>query len=148
MTAVAFNYALWAARFPALAATVDEALATSYFAEAGFFVDPASDCPISDPNERLTLLNLVVAHIAALNKASRDAAAAALVGRISSVTEGSVTIATELGSFNGDQAAYFAQTPYGVQYWAMTGGYRTMHYVPGPQPFLGVPGYGGLGWRR
>lgn len=148
MTAVAFNYALWAARFPALAASVNADLAESYFVEAGFFVDPDSDCPISNPAERLTLLNLVVAHIATLNKASQDAAAAALVGRISSVTEGSVTIATDLGSFAGDQAAYFAQTPYGAQYWAMTGGYRTMQYVPGPQPYLGVPGYGGFGWLR
>jgi len=133
----AFDYSLWALRFPALAPKVSEALATAYFDEAGFYLDNSTGSPVEDVAARLTLLNLVVAHIAACNGAS-PAGEAGLVGRVSNVTEGSVTIGTELKGFMGDQATYFAQTSYGMQYWAMTASYRTMQYVAGPQPYLGV----------
>ena len=153
MAVAVFKYAAWSLRFPKLVSTVPEPLADMYFAEACTFLDN-SDCSlVEDVNLRLTYLNLIVAHIALCNGAGGDDRSA-LVGRISSVTEGSVTIAAELNGFTGDQAAYFAQTPYGAQYWASTNGYRTMQYVPGQQPFLGVPGeglvrgYGLYGWLR
>ena len=86
-------------------------------------------------------MNLIVAHIAVINGATASGQAG-LVGRISNVSEGSVSVAAELKGFDGDLAAFFAQTPYGVQYWALTAGYRTMQYVPGPPDYSGVPGYG------
>jgi len=131
MTSVTFNYAIWSGRFPELAPKVTEDQAQSYWDEAAFaFIDPDSDCPIACARDRAMLLGLIVAHIAYCRGASA-ASAAGLVGRISNVTEGSVTIGTEFKSYTGDQEAYFGQSPYGVQYWAMTAGYRTMHYVPG-----------------
>jgi len=141
-----FNYAVWAARFPALAATVDAPLAESYFAEAGVYLNNTDTSPVVDVAIRLILLNLLVAHIAALNGATA-ASAAGLVGRISSVTEGSVTISTDYAVPAGS-AAWYAQTQYGAQYWAMTAPYRTMNYVPGPEPYLGVPGSADLSWPR
>jgi hypothetical protein len=146
MAVAVFDYNLWTLRYPALAAKVPEPLAVSYFAEAGLFLDNTDCSIVTDVAARLILLNMIVAHIAYGNGASA-ASEAGLVGRISSVTEGSVTIATEFKGFSGDLAAYFSQSPYGVEYWAMTAGYRTAHYVPGVQPFLGVPGYlGGQRW--
>lgn len=146
MCVVTFNYATWSIRFPAIAANVSEDLANMYFVEAEQFVDNTECSEICDCNQRAVLLNLVVAHIALCNGAG-SAGQAGLVGRISNVTEGSVTIGTELKGFDGDAAAYFAQTPQGVQYWSMTAAFRTMHYIPGTPPYLGVPGYGGFGWR-
>lgn len=146
MGVAVFDYAAWAVRYPALAAQVAEPLADAYFLEAGDYLDNTDCSLVSDVSQRLRFLGLIVAHIAMVNGAS-PSGAAGLVGRVSSVTEGSVTIGTELRGFTGDMAAYFSQTQYGVQYWALTASYRTAHYVPGPQPFLGVPGYGRSPWR-
>lgn len=144
MGIVTFDYATWALRFPAIAASVPEPLADLYFAEAEQFVDNTNCSEVCDLSQRTVFLYLVTAHIALCNGAS-PGGAAGLVGRISNVTEGSVTIGTELKGFEGDAAAYFSQTPQGAQYWTMSAGFRTMHYVPGVQPFLGVPGLGGFG---
>lgn len=143
MAVAVFNYALWAARYPALAAKVAEPLASAYFTEAGQLYCDNSDCsPVQDVGIRLTLLNQLVAHIAALE--TSKAAQQGLVGRISSVTEGGVTVAIDLGAVPGTEA-WYAQTQYGLAFWTATAPYRTMTYVPGDQPFLGVPGPGGWG---
>lgn len=146
MAIALFDYAIWAARFPALATNVAEPLATSYFAEAGIYLNNTDTSPVVAVAVRLILLNLLVAHIAALNGATA-ASAAGLVGRISSVTEGSVTISTDYAVPAGS-AAWYAQTQYGARYWAMTAPYRTMNYVPGPEPYFGVPGSSELTWPR
>lgn len=145
MAVAVFNYALWSARYPALAAVVNEPLATAYFGEAGLYLDNTDCSPVDDVNVRLTLLNMLVAHIALLNGAS-PAGEAGLVGRIASATEGSVTINAELQTKPGTEQ-WYAQTQPGLSYWTATARYRTMHYVPGPQPYLGVPGTTGWGSR-
>lgn len=149
MAVASFNYSLWAARYPALAAVVAEPLATAYFGEAGIYLDNTDCSLVQDVNVRLTLLNLLTAHIAALNGATASGAAG-LVGRVSSATEGSVTINADLQTRPGTEQ-WYAQTPYGLQYWAATAAYRTAVYVPGPQPYLGVPGgseWGAGRWSR
>lgn len=146
MAVAAFNYGLWSARYPAIAAKVDEALATAYFFEAGIYLDNTDFSPVEDVNVRLVLLNMLVAHIALLNGASA-AGEAGLVGRIASATEGSVTINAELQTKPGTEQ-WYAQTEPGLSYWTATAPYRTMQYVPGPQPYLGVPGVAGWGAGR
>lgn len=144
MGVAVFNYAAWAARYPTLAAKVDEPLAQSYFDEAGLVYLLNNDCSVvQDVPTRLVLLNMLVAHLAALNGATASGEAG-LVGRVSSATEGSVTINADYNAQPGSEQ-WYAQTPYGAQYWAATVGYRSAIYVPGPQPFLGVPGP--YGWR-
>jgi hypothetical protein len=133
-----FDYATWSVRYAALAVVVAEPLATLYFGEAGLYLDNTDGSYVCDLVERATLLNMLTAHIAAVNGATA-AGQAGIVGRISSVTEGSVTIASEYQVPPGS-AAWYAQTPYGAQYWAATAKYRTMQYAPGPRPYLGVPG--------
>lgn len=145
MAIAVFSYAAWSARYPGLAVNVPEPLADQYFAEAGDYLDNTDCSPVGDVNQRLRFLNLIVAHIAVVEGANNGGTPGP-VGRLSSVTEGSVSLSTELKGFDGDQAAFFSQTPYGVQYWALTAPWRSATYVPGPQPFLGVPGSGGLGW--
>lgn len=146
MAVVTFDYAAWAAQFPELADKVAEPLATVYFTRrCPLYLDNTDGSLVTDPDIRAGLLDLLVAHIAAVSGASA-AAAQGLVGRISSVTEGSVTIATEY-PVKGDMAAWFAQTPYGAQFWAATARYRTFLYVPGDEPYLDVPGFGAR-WPR
>lgn len=137
MAVAVFNYATWAALYPALAAEVPPLQAEAYFGQACLILNNTDQSRVTDVNARLALLNMLVAHIAALGLPSRSS----LVGRINSATEGSVTVQAE---YKGpDQAAWFLQTPYGAQYWQSTAQYRTAHYVPGPTRYLGtVPGYG------
>jgi hypothetical protein len=143
MAIAVFNYALWAARYPLLAAKVSEPLASAYFTEAGqLYCENSDTSPVCDVAVRLTLLNMLVAHIGALE--TSKAAQQGLVGRISSVTEGGVTVAIDLGSVPGTEA-WYAQTQYGLAFWTATAPYRTMHYVPGDEPYLGVPGPNGWG---
>lgn len=139
MTVAVFDYSTWAARYPELATSVDAALGGAYFAEAGLYLDNTDYSRVQDVGIRGVLLNMLTAHIAALSGATA-AGAQGLVGRISSVSEGSVSISTELQTPGG--AAWFAQTKYGLMYWQATAQYRTMQYRPGPRPFLGLP------WRR
>lgn len=141
MAVAVFDYDTWAARYPELAAKVSPALAASYFVEAGLYLDNTDCSPVDDVNIRLVLLNMIVAHIAALNAALADPSSP-LVGRISNVTEGSVSIGME--AMTGIPA-YWSQSRYGLQYWQATAPYRTMQYVPGPQPYTGVPGIYGWG---
>lgn len=143
MAVAVFNYALWAARYPELASKVAEPLASALFTEAGTFYCDNTDCsPVPDVNARLLLLNMLVAHLGALS--TSKAAAAGLVGRISSVTEGGVTVNVDLGAVPGTEA-WYAQTQYGLAFWTATAPFRTIHYVPGDQPYWGVPGPNGWG---
>lgn len=143
MAVAVFDYPTWALRFPTLATKVSAALAALYFGEATDLLDNTDASLIVDPVQRLRFLNLLVAHIAALNGAS-PMYAAGMVGRISSVTEGSISISSDYTTLVGS-AAWYAQTPWGAEYWALTVGYRSATYVPGDQPYQGVPGNGGLG---
>lgn len=146
MAVAVFDYALWAARYPELAPKVAEPLAAAYFLEAGLYLDNTDASLVADASVRLLYLNMLVAHIAALNGAS-PAGAAGAVGRISSVTQGSVSTSFDY-SIPAGSGAWYAQTKYGAAYWAATAQYRTMQYLPGPRPFLGVPGPGGAAWPR
>lgn len=97
-----------------------------------------------------TLLYMLTAHIAWLNT-SRDASGAAIpgsgpsgiVGRISSATEGSVSVSSEMGTANagGPGQAWYEQTPYGAAFWSATAPYRTARYLANPTfvPGTGIP---------
>ncbi|MEK7888230.1 DUF4054 domain-containing protein [Burkholderia contaminans] len=138
---VTFDYGVWSLRYPALGAAVSEPLAQTYFDEATLYLDNTPCSPVQDVNVRALLLNMLVAHIAQLNQpvgvaaagGSNTAAPSPLVGRITSATEGSVSVSTEMNVPPGS-AQWFNQTPYGAAYWAATAAYRTMRYVSMPPP--------------
>lgn len=149
MALVVFDYDLWIARYPEFAA-VSEALADEYFAEACVYLDNTACSlvpyePDSDPavTTRRTFLNMITAHIAALNQPGSSA----IVGRIESAGEGTVNVTSKLEGDNQGRA-FWSQTKYGLSYWQASSAYRTMRYVPGPQ--YGLPPYlpyGTAPWR-
>ena len=117
-----------------------------YFAEAGLYLDntDASPVPYNPPSDvtRLMLLNMITAHIAFLRKPG----ASPLVGRVSNATEGSVSVATDVGQQSAS-AQFWLQSPYGFSYWQATASYRTARYVPGPRARLnGLNGPYGSVW--
>jgi hypothetical protein len=135
---VVFSYEVWAARYPSLAANVSEPLAQAYFDEAQLFCDNSRCSPVRNLAIRAVLLNLLVAHVASLNMSAGAtsggstsgpaAGPSPLVGRITSATEGSVSVTSEMDVPPGS-AQWFNQTPYGAEFWAATAAYRTMRYI-------------------
>lgn len=151
MAVAVFSYSEWALDYPLLAPWVDEATATRFFARAELLLNNTDCSPVTDVNQRLLLLNMLVAHLALLNAAINGTLPSGLVGRVTGATEGSVTVSVDAGAMSGSQA-WYAQTTPGYEYWQATAFYRNMRYVPGPvrnfepYPFGGYRGFGG--WLR
>ena len=154
MAVVAFDYELWAARFPELAQFVGPDLALLYWNEAGsLYVDNTPSSVIIDDSaggQRAMILNLAVAHLAMLNAVLNGQAPSSLVGRIMSATQGSVTVQTAPLTPNSPSQDWWSQTRYGMQVWQALAPFRTALYMPGPynrfqrsrSPFAR-----GFGWR-
>lgn len=103
--------------------------AASLFAQATIFQRNDGTGPICDPVLQLALLNMVVAHLAYLQYGLPGQPPSPLVGRISSASQGSVSVSTDYGS-QPQSAAWWVQTKYGAEWWAATLVWRTMRYVP------------------
>lgn len=138
MGAVAvFDFAAWSARYPEFS-TVSSAQATAFFNEATVYHRNDGGGPVADANKQAVMLNALTAHIAMLAVGiGAVQAPAAMVGRISSATQGSISVSADAAALPGT-AAWFSQTVYGLNYWQMTASYRTMRYrAPAPRYFGG-----------
>lgn len=135
MAIAVFDYELWAASYPELKASVTEPVAGALFRRATLFLNNTDVSIVTDVETRLDLLNLIVAHLAALGGAGQTDGASGLVGRVTSATEGSVSVEVDAGPSSAG-SAWWLQTAYGFQYWTATASYRTMRYVPGPVPCM------------
>lgn len=145
MNVVIFNYEIWSHIYPELAASVTQPQAQIYFNEATLYADNTPQSVVRDLTQRTVLLGMLTAHIAALRAPLNGQPSSPLVGRISSGTQGSVSVQTQLDMPAGS-AQWFAQTKYGLQFWQATVQYRSMRYVPGPQPFRNGPRVFGNPW--
>lgn len=145
---VAFNYAAWLASYPEFTSPggsipVTEAQANNYFALATSMHANDGSGPVTTAGLQSAYLNALTAHFAALLAAPNGGTPSSLVGRISSATEGSVSVTTELSVPPSMSLAFFSQTKYGFIYWQMTAGYRTMQYRVSSNRRGPVPSYGG-----
>lgn len=107
---------------------------------------------ISDANLRLTLLYVLTAHIGFLLSGTNDGAGNvnppyAVVGRLASATEGSVTAAVEWASEVSDSEAFYLQSKYGALFWQMTAPYRIMLYFGAPSFGPNGPGFPFQDWE-
>jgi hypothetical protein len=134
--AVQFDYPTWAARYPELAASVNQPLAQTYWDEAALFVPCDLIMSSSLASSLAVLLNMVTAHIAALYAPLNGQASPTLVGRVSSATTGTVTVQTDFQA--SASGAWYNQTKYGAQYWEATKALRSAQYVPGPRSQIPV----------
>lgn len=141
---VEFNYSNFVARYPEFA-TVNEATADAYFAEACIYHRNDGGGPVDDATIQSVLLNMMTAHIAARYATINGEVPSPLVGRINSGTEGSVSVGVEgFAGVTGSQQ-WLLQTKYGSDYWFATAPYRTMRYRVTPQRTFdaGFPGWSG-----
>jgi hypothetical protein len=139
-----FDYPSWSSRYPDLAAVVPPPMAQALFSEACLYVDNTPQSRIQDVPTRTLILRMTVAHLAILYGPHRDGSPASpLVGRISSATEGSVSVSAEYSA--PGSAAWWAQTKPGADAWAAMAPYRTFRYAPHPVHVMQPWGY--AGWR-
>jgi hypothetical protein len=145
-TTVVFEYQSWAFLFPELATSVSPGQAAGYFARAELIVGNSSRSRIQDIPTRTMILYLATAHIATMNATVNGQAPSQLVGRISSATEGSVSVSTEMNA--PGSAGWWATSRYGYEAYSAMAPYRTFHYAAHPtrvvQPY---PPYGFMSWR-
>lgn len=151
MAVVVFNYADWTAMFPEMSG-VPEPAAEGFFSIVELLVDNTDCSPITNIKQRTSLLYFATAHVAALAgypvAAGGSAAPSGVVGRVSSATEGSVSVSSDWGSVSNSQA-WWLQTQYGATFWQLTAAFRTMRYVAPPPRYFGPArrGFGGrFGW--
>jgi hypothetical protein len=134
-TPFVFNYSAWVQTFPELQGITQPA-ALNYFSMATLYVRNDGRGPINDPNLQATLMNLTTAHVAKLlsqqtaGVPTTDGAEppGGVVGRITSATEGSVSVQAEMPE-QPQGAAWWNQTTYGAMAWKMMAPFRTMRYV-------------------
>ncbi len=143
-TPVTFDFGEWIQRFPEFA-SVDPGAASGYFALACVYLRNDEARPIADDSLQKTLLYLIVAHIAQLNRLVTKPlgggveAESQLVGRIASASEGSVSIQTEMPANMSEQSAWWVQTKYGFAFWQAIQSFRSGLYRARPvaQPLRG-----------
>jgi hypothetical protein len=129
MAVVVFDPAAFKLAYPAFAA-VSDALLTNYFNLATLYLSNTDCSIVQDIPRRTTLLWLLTAHIAFLSGALNPDGSPGMVGRISSATEGSVSVSTEYPT--NPNNAWFLQTQWGAIYWQATLPYRSFRYRARP----------------
>jgi hypothetical protein len=127
---VVFDPVAFKVAFPSFATVADPALSTA-FQLATLQLNNSCGSRVCDAPTRELLLNLLVAHIAALAYGENGNPPSGIVGRINRAQEGSVSVGTDFGTMVYGQA-YYAQTQWGALYWQSTARFRTMAYVPAP----------------
>jgi Protein of unknown function (DUF4054) len=113
-------------------ATVADPTLTLYFDLATMILANTCGSIVSDATQRERLLNLLVAHIAALQPVSPAGGAGSggtLVGRVASASEGTVSVTAEYASQVSASMAWFIQTQYGALFWQLTSSIRSFRYV-------------------
>ena len=125
MGIVLFNAAAFRMRYPEMEQAADGQM-EMWFTQAESIVNNTDCSIVTNLKEREMLLMLLMRHFAALDE---RAAQGGLVGRISSATEGSVSVGADMGGVSGN-AAWYMQTPWGASYWQLTAKYRRFRYVP------------------
>lgn len=148
---VVFNYPLWAARYPEFSDTVGEDLAQIFFSEAELYLDNTASSKVADnapAGRRALLLNMLVAHVAALSVGTNGSPVSPFIGRITQATQGTVSVTADMGPISGSQA-WFMQTKYGANYWQATASLRQGGRYKSPRgPYLGVSRIGYGYWGR
>ena len=151
-----FDPAAFRAQFTAFATDPSDAVLQGWFDLAGeVYLRNDGSGPVRSVGAQTNLMYLLTAHLTQLFNGPDGSASggSGLVGRISSATEGSVTVATEYESTMNSK--FFDQTEYGAAFWQATASWRTFPaYIPGPTRFgngigtFGLAGPFGRGWRR
>lgn len=134
MAIVTFDIDKFRAMYPEFSNVADATL-PYIFDEATDYLSNQPYSVVDDYDKRERLLYMLMAHICELRYGNnRGQGGTGFVGRVTSASEGSVSVSSDLGML-GASATWYAQTEYGLSYWQATKVYRMAKYYPGPRPF-------------
>jgi hypothetical protein len=142
MAVVVFNQKSFLERYPEFNATLalewNTKAAVLCFSEACIYLDntDVSRIPVA---QRETLLNMLTAHILALNFGVNGKTPTDLVGVVTNASEGSVSVGASMGSGMSETAAWYNQTKYGAAYYRASRVFASALYRPptcGPQVII------------
>ncbi|ELK3149846.1 DUF4054 domain-containing protein [Salmonella enterica] len=134
MGTVTFDSKVFVSLYPEFSAAGAVVLTAVFNQVTALYLDNTDESPVADLNEREQLLFLLVAHLCSLRGlGSGKDGQSGLVGRITSASEGSVSVFVD-NSGSNDASWWYLQTPYGAAYWQATAPYRSMQYHPGGSP--------------
>jgi hypothetical protein len=146
------DYVAWQAQFPELG-YIGYETAYEWYVTSDLFLRNDGTAPISTYARQQKAMFFLMAHLIALfgpqpgtglpNGATASNPTGGMVGRVSTASEGSVSVSSEYAAANNENAAWYAQTRYGAAYWQLINIWRRFRYMPGPVRF----GYGWWGWR-
>ena len=123
------KYGQWLQEFPEFGMSVNQVQYQNYFQMATLFCRNDGGGIVDLAWQQALFLGLLTAHIAKLFSANPDGSqptGTQLVGRISSATEGSVSVQTDVSTTENE--GWYSQTQYGWTFWRASAIYRTMRY--------------------
>lgn len=86
---------------------------------------------VEDAVKRERLLYLLMAHLVYLRYGDTNGnGGSGMVGRLSSASEGSVSVSSDAGQIEF-RYMWYTQSPYGMDFWQATKVYRMANYYPG-----------------
>jgi hypothetical protein len=127
-----FDPAAFKLAYPAFASLTNDQL-QAMFDIATLYLRNDGTSPVKTVAAQTTLLYMLTAHLCQMTFGANGQGSAGIVGRVSSASEGSVSIGADYPSTPNN--AWFVQTPYGASFWQATAAYRMTHYIPGPTRF-------------
>ncbi|EDZ3532392.1 DUF4054 domain-containing protein [Salmonella enterica subsp. arizonae] len=134
MGTVTFDSQVFVSLYPEFSSVGEPVLAAVFNQVTSLYLDNTDESPVTDLNEREQLLFLLVAHLCSLRGFGKSGdGQTGLVGRITSASEGSVSVSVD-NSGSNDASWWYLQTPYGAAWWQATMPYRSMQYHPGGSP--------------
>ncbi|KAB1581154.1 DUF4054 domain-containing protein [Serratia marcescens] len=101
------------------------------FESATDYLDNTHFSLVIDLAKRQRFLYLLMAHLAYMRYGDKDGnGKSGAVGRVSSASEGSVSVSLDAGGV-AFRYMWYTQSPYGMDYWQATKVYRMANYYPG-----------------
>lgn len=130
MAIVVLDIAKFRAMFPEFSNVTDIAL-QFLFDQSTDYLNNTEYSLVIDATKRERLLYLLMAHLAYVRYGdSRGNGGSGLVGRLSSASEGSVSVSSDAGQIEF-RYMWYTQSPYGMDFWQATKVYRMANYYPG-----------------
>lgn len=130
MPSVVFDVSKFRTRYPEFENVSDAQLQAMFDDAAALYLNNTETSIVTNLATRESLFMMLVAHMAQLGFGSKTAPASPLAGRVTSVSEGSVSISGDAPALPGT-AVWFGLTKYGIAYWQATAPWRTMQYRAG-----------------
>lgn len=132
---VPFDYQDWAAAYPEFSNVTETQITMRILPLARQVIAGFIGC-VTDPQEQINFLWLMVAHLCQLNFGTAASPATGLVGRVASATEGSVSVQLDFQATQNQ--AWYVQTSYGALFWQLARPYWLGGFsfpAPAPTPF-------------